>query len=118
MLLLTLLLGCPRGTEVRLEDAAARGLRCEELVPLVTAVFHADGCLVLDGGTARQGSGTWSVDGDRLTLVGSVHDPHADRYPEPGPARVPTETVYEGVRLLDDGENLTLYFKGGDAACR
>ena len=116
MILLTLL-GCSRGTEVDLDPAALAGLRCEGLVPLAAAVFHADGSLDLDGGTAAQGHGTWSLQGDRLTLSGSVHDPHGDRYPQPRPEQSTTETVFEGARLVQEGDRLRLRYDGGDAAC-
>jgi hypothetical protein len=117
MLLLSLLIGCPGGTEVPLEDALAAGLRCEGMVSMAAAVFHPDGSLDLDGGTAGQGRGSWSLDGDRLTLLGSVHDPHADRH-DVGLAPTPAETVFREVRLLDDEGELTLRYDGGRASCR
>jgi hypothetical protein len=118
MLHLALILACSSGTEVDLRGALVAGLRCDGLVPMASAVFHADGSLDLDGGTAAQGRGTWSLEGDRLTLVGSVHDPHADRYPQPAPAPIPTETVFEGSRLVRDGETSTLRYRGGEGSCR
>ncbi len=112
--------------EVLSADAAlaAGPLRCEAMGPMNSDLhLHADGKVDLDAGTAGQGSGTWSMDGDDLVVMGDIHDPHGGRYvDEEGddtrPPPTPTEYRFEDARFeLSEGA-IVLVHDGEDTPCR